>query len=131
MDIEIYSEISDAQIILVMTALATVVLLVSILNYKRKISFLNSILLLVSIVILFLLHAVNNPFINPYINSFGYIFVNDFKTSFLLTSLTCFFLGSILIKKSYDWDALVIFPKKEKKEIETIDDIKGTVNGKQ
>lgn len=126
-DMNVYSEITNVQMTLALIAPILIVLTVSILNYKRKISALNSILLFVLIILLFLLHAVNNPYLNPYINSFGYIFVNDFKTAFLITSLTCFILGGILIKKSYDWDPLVTFPKKEKKEIETIDDIKGNL----
>lgn len=127
MDMNVYSQIPNVQITLALIAPVLIVLIVSFLNHKRKISALNSILLFVLIILLFLLHAVNNPYLNPYINSFGYIFVNDFKTAFLITSLTCFILGGIFIKKSYDWDSLVTFRKKEKKEIETIDDIKGNL----
>lgn len=122
---DVYSEIANVQMTLALIAPILIILIVSFLNYKRKISALNSIFLFVSIILLFALHAVNNPYLNPYINSFGYFFTNDFKTAFLITSLTCFIIGGIFIKKSYDWDSIVIFPKKEKKEIETIDDIKG------
>jgi hypothetical protein len=81
-------------------ALLLGIIIITIRNWKNRIHFLNTIIVLILSSSLFPIGIIFSGFTSNYLNSFGWLFVNDYKYSFLIGGITFTIIGSFLIWKS-------------------------------
>lgn len=76
------------------------IIIITLINWKNRIHFFNTIIVLILSFSLFPIGVIFRGFISNYLNSFGWIFVKEYMYSFLIGGITFTLIGSFLIWKS-------------------------------